>query len=988
MQRCRRIHKNQISFISMKNSLRIQINILLFVLFPSCLFSQTDYSKIVNPFIGTGGHGHTFPGAVAPFGMVQLSPDTRLSGWDGCSGYHYSDSVIYGFSHTHLSGTGCSDWGDILIMPMMGEASFDNKIYSSKFSHSTEKAQAGFYNVHLEDDDIDVELTTTTRVGFHKYSFNKSGTVNFILDLLHRDKLLDGKIKIINNKTIEGFRRSEAWALDQRLYFRIEFSKVFSAKQIIEKDTQQTQAAFTFDTKQGEIIYVKVSISAVDNEGANNNMQVELPGWNFENTKQNCQSLWNYELNKIQINGGTTEQQIIFYTALYHCFIHPSIYNDVDGRYLGRDFLIHKTDGFNYYNVFSLWDTFRALHPLLNLLQRSRNLDFIKTFLEQYKQVGRLPMWELSSNETNCMIGYHAASVIADAYAKGIKNFDCDLALKAMTEASENFHKDLPVFNYKGCLSVEDEHESVSKNLEYCYNAFCVNAFKNSIKNSIGNKSTSVYWKNIFDKETGFMRARKNGGWYKPFNPFEVNQNYTEANAWQYSFFVPHDLEGLIQAHGGKNLFEKRLDNLFSAEQKIDGRQQADITGLIGQYAHGNEPSHNFAYLYNYTGSFHKTQFFVNKILTELYANKPDGLSGNEDCGQMSAWYVMSAIGLYSVCPGSSIKQYQLSTPLFNEITINSDESKLVLKSALRNENTFYIKETRLNNQKHLNSFLQHSDLFNYTIPSTTILEFDLSNKAESSFTFNENDPLKSIEENYIPMPIIETKSHSFKDSLLVSIVSNFSFKNKSNCKFMMKINKDEFTEYRTPFYIYKNTTIVAKIVDEKNLKNSSSAFGSFYKIPHNWSIQLNSKYNPQYTAGGDEGAIDGIRGDTNWRKGNWQGYWGNDFEAVINFNKIKNTNEISVGCLQDISPWIMPPKTIEIYSSNDGANFILQKIVSVIFDEKKTSAQTHIIKVNLDKTVKTSFIKIKAINFGKLPAWHESAGESSWLFIDEIEIK
>lgn len=972
----------------MKNSLRIQINILFFVLFPTCLFSQTDYSKIVNPFIGTGGHGHTFPGAVAPFGMVQLSPDTRLSGWDGCSGYHYSDSVIYGFSHTHLSGTGCSDYGDVLIMPMMGEASFDNKIYSSKFSHSTEKAQAGFYNVHLEDDDIDVELTTTTRVGFHKYSFNKSGTVNFILDLLHRDKLLDGKIKIINNKTIEGFRRSEAWALDQRLYFRIEFSKVFSAKQIIEKDTQQTQAAFTFDTKKGEIIYVKVSISAVDYGGANNNMQVELPGWNFENTKQNCQSLWNYELNKIQINGGTTEQQIIFYTALYHCFIHPSIYNDVDGRYLGRDFLIHKTDGFNYYNVFSLWDTFRALHPLLNIVQRIRNLDFIKTFLEQYKQVGRLPMWELSSNETNCMIGYHAASVIADAYAKGIKNFDCDLALKAMTEASKNFHKDLPVFNYKGCLSVEDEHESVSKNLEYCYNAFCVNAFKNSIKNTIENKSTSVYWKNIFDKETGFMRARKNGAWYKPFNPFEVNQNYTEANAWQYSFFVPHDLEGLIQAHGGNNLFEKRLDNLFSAEQKIDGRQQADITGLIGQYAHGNEPSHNFAYLYNYTGSFHRTQFFVNKILTELYANKPDGLSGNEDCGQMSAWYVMSAMGLYSVCPGSNSRQYQLSTPLFNEITINSDKSKLVLKSALRNENTFYIKEIRLNNQKHLNSFLQHSDLFNYTIPSTTILEFDLSNKAESSFTFNENDSLKSLDENYIPMPIIETKSHSFKDSLLVSIVSNFSFKNKLNCKFMMKINKDEYTEYRTPFYIYKNTTIVAKIVDKKNLKNSSSAFGSFYKIPHNWSIQLNSKYNLQYTAGGDEASIDGIRGDTNWRKGNWQGYWGNDFEAVINFNEIKNTNEISVGCLQDISPWIMPPKTIEIYSSNDGTNFILQKIVSVIFDEKKTSAQKHFIKVNLDKTVKTSFIKIKAINFGKLPAWHESAGESSWLFIDEIEIK
>jgi predicted alpha-1,2-mannosidase len=454
--------------------------IILICIFPCLAFqsiAQINYAKIVNPFIGTGGHGHTFPGAVAPFGMVQVSPDTRIDGsWDGCSGYHQSDSVIYGFSHTHLSGTGCSDYGDIMIMPMMGKPSFDNKIYSSKYSHKNEKANAGFYSVHLDDDDIDVELTTTTRVGFHKYTFNKSGTNNFILDLLHRDKLLDGKIKIIDNKTIVGYRRSEAWARDQRLYFRIEFSKPYLGRSLrSDGKTMETGGMFEYKVKKGEVIYVKVSISSVDYEGAERNMKAELPHWNFDKVRINCEALWNNELNKIQVKGGTSDQQVIFYTALYHCFIHPSIYNDVDGRYLGRDMQIHKTDGFNYYTVFSLWDTFRALHPLFNIVQRERNLDFIKTFLEQYKQIGRLPMWELSSNETDCMIGNHAISVIADAYAKGIRGFNEKLAIEACDKSIHNFTKyGYPNYYQKGFLSIEDESESVSKTLEYTYNDWCL----------------------------------------------------------------------------------------------------------------------------------------------------------------------------------------------------------------------------------------------------------------------------------------------------------------------------------------------------------------------------------------------------------------------------------------------------------------------------------------------------------------------------------
>ena len=681
-----------------KTFLEILLVAYCILLIAYSLKAQTNYSKIVNPFIGTGGHGHTFPGAVAPFGMVQLSPDTRIDGsWDGCSGYHESDSVIYGFSHTHLSGTGCSDYGDIMLLPIMvNQVRWSNRKYSDTFKHEKEKANAGFYSVHLDKSNIDVELTTTTRVGFHKYTFNQEGKMNILLDLMHRDKLLDGKIKVINNTTIEGYRRSEAWAKDQIVYYRIEFSKPFNDS-IIYSYNEQVAGTFEFDVKKGEQIFVKVSISGVDEEGAAKNMQAELPHWNFEKVRTDCEALWNKELDKIQVKGGTADQQVIFYTALYHCFIHPSIYNDVDGRYLGRDMKIHKAEGFNYYTVFSLWDTFRALHPLFNIVQRERNLDFIKTFLEQYKQVGRLPMWELSSNETNCMIGNHAISVIADAYAKGIRGFDLKLAIEACEKTANIPHLGMPEFRKKGYLEVEDEHESVSKTLEYAYNEWCIKQLK-IYTGSNGNYDYSYKpdaWKELYDVDTKFMRPRSNGGWYSPFNPSEVNNHFTEANSWQYSFFVPHDVYGMIYYSGGNDKFEKRLEDLFNASTKTSGREQADITGLIGQYAHGNEPSHHMAYLYNYIGKSEKTQQRVNQILKEMYANAPDGLAGNEDCGQMSAWYVMSAMGIYDVCPGG--KEYNLGNSVFDEVSllINNKRVKLFKVDSL-------IKLVKINKGKKL----------------------------------------------------------------------------------------------------------------------------------------------------------------------------------------------------------------------------------------------------------------------------------------------
>ena len=441
-----------------------------------------NFHQYVNPMIGTGGHGHTFPGATVPFGMVQLSPDTRIDGsWDGCSGYHYSDNVIYGFSHTHLNGTGVSDYGDILLMPTMGEPSLDSKVYSSTFSHNNEKASAGFYSVKLDKNNIDVRLTSSTRVGFHEYTFNESGLANIILDLNHRDKLLEGRIRVIDDKTIEVLRRSEAWARDQYIYARIEFNvpvkigKVKGENTKLEGLYKGTEVAISFskNVKKGEKILVKVSLSPTSYEGARLNSS-EIKDWDFEKVKLDAEQLWNKQLSKIEISESDKDKLAIFYTALYHTMVQPNIAQDIDGKYRGRDNQIHTAEGFDYYSVFSLWDTFRAAHPLYTLIEKKRTADFINTFLKQYEQGGRLPVWELSSNETDCMIGYHSVSVMADAMAKGIIGFDYEKAFEAAKHSAMMDHLGLDAYKRQGFISMDDEHESVSKTLEYAYDDWCI----------------------------------------------------------------------------------------------------------------------------------------------------------------------------------------------------------------------------------------------------------------------------------------------------------------------------------------------------------------------------------------------------------------------------------------------------------------------------------------------------------------------------------
>lgn len=956
-----KIHKLQNNY---KN--KVSKKVFLALLFPTLIFSQQNFQQHVNPFIGTGGHGHTFPGATVPYGMVQLSPDTRIDGsWDGCGGYHYDDSTIYGFSHTHLNGTGVSDFGDIMLMPTMGEPSFDNKVYSSTFSHANEKASAGFYSVKLDKHNIDVRLTSSTRVGFHEYTFNSAGNANIILDLNHRDKLLEGRIRIIDNKTIEVLRRSEAWARDQYVYARIEFNvplTINKEKTRYKSDDKiyegvELALSFSKQVKKGEKILVKVSLSPTSYEGAKLNSS-EITHWDFEKVKTAAQALWNKELSKIEITETNKDKLAVFYTALYHTMMQPNIAEDLDGKYRGRDNQIHVADTFDYYTVFSLWDTFRAAHPLYTLIDKKRTADYINTFIAQYEQGGRLPVWELASNETDCMIGYHSVSVIADAMAKGITGFDYEKAFQASKASAMRDVLGLAAYKKNGFIAIDDDHESVSKTVEYAYDDWCIAQMAQILNHKEDYEyfmKRSQNWKNIFDSETGFMRPKKNGGWDKPFDPREVNNNFTEGNSWHYSFFVPQDIYGMIEAYGGATKFEAKLDEMFNSESKTTGREQVDVTGLIGQYAQGNEPSHHMAYLYNYIGKPEKTKEKVHYILNEFYKNTPDGLIGNEDCGQMSAWYVLSSIGLYHVTPGEMGWDYV--KPIFKEVKLNLED-----------------KKERILNEKTSKSRYEYLD--------TEVEQYTLEGEVD----------VASAEENFIkqivPVPTIQAESVVFKNNMKVEIKSQnptdviYYTTNDATAK----LDDRTFIKYTKPFTIDLTTNVFA--YTENNGQKSNTISATYYKKPNNYTINIKSKYNPQYHAGGPEALIDGILGTENWKKGEWHGYQSQDFEAVIDLQINKEISTLSANFLQDSRSWIILPTQVEYYTSSDNKNFTLVQTVS-----SKIGPNGDVIEIiNFETTNKINnkarYVKVIAKNYGKLPEWHQGFGGDAFIFIDEITVK
>lgn len=991
----------------MKRNLIKFFNILFlsFILFSckhSTLIQNSNLTSYVNPFIGTGGHGHTFPGASLPFGMVQLSPDTRLDGWDGCSGYHYSDTVIYGFSHTHLSGTGVSDYGDILFMPTIGEPLLNNGSnkgsaygYTSSFSHDNEFASPGYYKVILDDYNIQVELTATKRAGYHKYTFPKSGQSNIIIDLEHRDQVLESELEILSDTEIAGMRRSRTWAKDQHIYFVAKFSKSFQNTGIALNDSLIPQlknakgtnikACVSFETKNNEAIHVKVGISAVSIENARKNLDDEMPAWNFENIIEEANKVWNAELNRIIVTGDSEEQKRIFYTALYHSMLAPNLYSDVNGEYRGRDLNIHKMDkNTDYYTVFSLWDTYRATHPLYTIIQQKRTNDFINTFLKQYELDSLLPVWELAGNETNCMIGYHSVSVIADAYNKGIQNYDIDKAYEAMKFSSMQDHYGLKFYKDKSYIPASEESESVSKTLEYAYDDWCISQVAKKLGQPQDYETYSQraqYYKNIFDNSTGFMRAKLNESFFSPFDPAEVNFNYTEANAWQYSFYVPQDITGLINLYGGKENLANMLDSMFTTSSLTTGREQADITGLIGQYAHGNEPSHHIAYLYNYLNQPWKTQKYVKQIVDEMYTDKPDGLIGNEDCGQMSAWYVFSAAGFYPVLPGSDY--YVIGTPAFKEVTFQLENGKSFTVSANNiSDKNIYIQSAELRGKEYSKSYLLHRDIMK---GGTLIL--NMGSTPSHTFGVNNNDiPKSEIKEHIIiPVPFVSKGDRIFTDSTRVEISS---INKASEIRYTIDgsepdVNSNLYTE---PLLFDKTTVLRAKAISN-DFDASKTITARFSKIPHGRSIKLENSYSNQYNAGGNMALIDYLRGSSNFRTGSWQGYEGINLIAIVDLGNIQKIEEVSTGFLQDIGSWIFMPDEVKYYISDDGKEFKLISTIPNDIPENDVNIRIKEFTAQL-KNIKTRYIKVEGINRGICPNWHLGAGNEAWIFADEIVIK
>ena len=694
---------------------------------------KTDYTQLVNPFIGTDFTGNTYPGAQAPFGMVQLSPDNGLGGWDRISGYFYPDSTIAGFSHTHLSGTGAGDLYDVLFMPVTlpyKEAKGELGIHS-KFSHQDEEASAGYYRVKLQDYNINVELTATPRCGVQRYTFPKAESM-VILNLkkaMNWDFTMDSQIEIVDSCNIRGYRFSEGWARGQKLYFATRFSKPFKSVELDnaeiklkgEKVGTSNIARFMFDTEEGEQITIVTALSGVSVEGAVKNLNAEAPHNDFDQYLADAKADWNKQLQRIEVVGTNNDDKVNFYTALYHSMIAPTIYSDVDGKYYGPDKQVHQAEGWVNYCTFSLWDTFRAAHPLFTYTEPERVGDMVQSFIAFYEQNGRLPVWNFWGSETDMMIGYHAVPVIVDAYLKGIGNFDAEKALEACV-ATANIDEYRGIGSYKknGYIpyNVTDQYNtenwSLSRTLEYAFDDFCIAEMAQKMgKTELANEfyKRSQNYRNVFNPATGFMQPIDDKGVFQPnFNPDEYTAHICESNAWHYFWSVQHDIKGLVSLTGGQDKFVAKLDSMFTYIPAGNEELPIFSTGMIGQYAHGNEPSHHVIYLYNKVRQPWKAQKYVAQVMHDLYFNAPAGLCGNEDCGQMSAWYVFSAMGFYPVNPVSG--EYEIGTPLFPEMRLNLGNGKTftVLAPNVSREN-IYIQSVKINGQPYDKSYITHQQI-------------------------------------------------------------------------------------------------------------------------------------------------------------------------------------------------------------------------------------------------------------------------------------
>ena len=694
-----------------------------------------DLTQFVDPRIGTGGHGHVFYGANVPYGFIQLGPTSIPQSWDWVSGYHVSDSTVIGFPHTHLSGTGIGDLHDINVMPVVGEVTYsrgDASSYEtglwSYSDRSKEVVTPGYYRTHLSRYNVDVELTATKRVGFHKYTFLGNESPAIVFDMVNGgcwDKTTEAVIRVVNDSTVSGYRYSKGWADDQRVFFRAEFSRKFDNVEFIVNDSvkegdmakgAQLFARVNFAAENKEPVYMKVALSPTSEEGAQLNMQTELSGWDFEKTIADAKAAWNKELNKVKVYTTDEASKKIFYTSLYHTLFAPSEFCDVNGDYYGADKQMHKGEGFVNYTTFSLWDTYRAAQPLMTILHPEKMSDVINTMLHIHQQQGKLPVWHLMGCETNCMVGNPGVPVVADAILKDIKGFDTELAFKALKESSMLPERGMEHRIEYGFIPADKMTEAIAYDMEYAIADWAVA----QAAQKLGKQEDYEYflkrsksYKNYFDASTGFMRGKMlDGSWRTPFSPYASSHredDYCEGNAWQYTWLVPHDVEGLVECFGSKEAFVNKLDSLFLANGDMGEASSPDISGLIGQYAHGNEPSHHTVYLYTLVGQPWKTADRIKEILHTMYTYQPDGLSGNEDVGQMSAWYILSSFGFYQVEPagGKCVFGY----PNFDKVEITVPAGKFVIERENKGQQNNYIQGIVLNGTEYKKPWIEYADI-------------------------------------------------------------------------------------------------------------------------------------------------------------------------------------------------------------------------------------------------------------------------------------
>ena len=985
--------------------------ILLFPLMLLCItacrqepaFVETP-AAMVDPFIGTGGHGHTFPGATVPFGMVQFSPDTRMNDWDGCSGYHCSDHTILGFSTTHLSGTGCSDYGDFRFMPVVGEVKLDKgdedntaSGYRAAFSHENEQARAGYYSVVLDDYQVKVDLTAGQRVGMMRCTFPETDDAHLLLDMVegvNDEFVYESTLNVVSDHALSGYRRTRDWADQQFLYFYAEFSQPIQSYALFDHGKEiagegacsdHLKARLDFDTRDGAPLVMRIGLSAVDVEGAKNNLYAELSegDFDFDAQAQRAFDQWNDALGCLRVQGTNEADIRAFYTCLYHTMIAPNLFSDVDGRYRAHDLQVHHSDR-PVYTVFSLWDTFRSLHPLFSLIQRERTIDFINTFINIYETDPEhmLPIWELAGNETHCMIGNHAIPVIADAYFCGIRDFDTEKALEAMVNSSRQDRRGMGAYMKYGFIPVDVEGEATSKTLEYAYDDWCVARMAEDMgKTEIAEEfyARAQSYKNLYNPENKFFQGRRNGGFMQPFDPTQVNFTLTEANTWQYNFFVPQDINTHIAMMGGPDEYGKKLDALFTAPSKLSGREQVDITGLIGQYAHGNEPSHNTVYMYNFVGQPTKTQHYVKQIMDEFYTDERDGLSGNEDCGQMSAWGVFSAMGFYPATPASGY--YVLGLPRFDRVELHLDNGKTFTVQAKNlSPSNCYVSSVMLNGKSLDRSYITFDEVYD-----GGRLVFYMTSSPDSRWgTRVKYRPVMQIKGPFVvKAPCINAESNTFFDSLTVTMshaaqIGDIHYTTDGS-------DPDENSPvYSQPLVLKQTTQLRAAVLQSG--KWGPVVDAEFHLIDANRAVKLEHPYSNQYEAGGLKALIDHQRGGDNFRTGTWQGYHGVDLVATVDLGSRMRINRLAGSFLQDQPSWIFMPQEVEFFVSEDGKKFrsVGKAVNQVPLDEEDATIQELAVRPRCE----ARYVKMAAKNIRTCPSWHPGAGQPAWIFCDEFIIE